>query len=384
MPSLLRAARVITPDEEFTPGWALLRDGRIVSAGAGAGPPGIPATDLGPLTLAPGFVDVHVHGGGGFPLITTRAEDVSNYARWVASHGVTSFLATVCAETVAAGRDCAEMISGLAPESAAAAEILGVNLEGPFVSPARLGALPTAWATTPDLSVFNELLTAARGKLRLMTIAPEPEGALEVIAAAVNSGVRVSVGHSDAGYEAAIKGFQAGASHVTHAFNAMRPMHHRDPGIVGAALQSEGVTVELIADGAHLHPATVDLLVRAFGPDRVALVTDGATPAGLASGTFRIGRLEAQLSDGRIALPDGTIAGSAATMDGLLRNVVRWGCASLGDAVRMLSTVPASVAGAGDRKGRIAAGYDADLVALTPELEVVATWVRGDQAFAAG
>ena len=383
MQSLLRAAQVITPDEEFSPGWVLLRDRSIDAVGAGGGPERIPATDLGPVTLAPGFVDIHVHGGGGFPLMTTRAEDVSHYSRWVVSHGVTSFLATICAETVEAGRACAGLISGLNPEAAASAEILGVNFEGPFVSPARLGALPATWATAPAVSAFTELLAAARGKLRLITVAPEPEGALEVIAAAVNNGVRVSIGHSDAGYEDAIKGFEAGASHVTHAFNAMRPMHHRDPGIIGAALQSESVTIELIADGVHVHPATSRLLVRAFGPDRVALVTDGATPAGLANGTFRIGRLEAHLSDGRIALPDGTIAGSAATMDVLLRNVVKWGCASLGDAVRMLSTVPASVAGAGDRKGRIAAGYDADLVALTPELEVAAAWVRGELVFGA-
>jgi N-acetylglucosamine-6-phosphate deacetylase len=215
----------------------------------------------------------------------------------------------------------------------------------------------------------------------MMTVAPELPGAPALMAAAASAGVSISLGHTNAHFDTAATAFKAGASHVTHALNAMRPFHHRDPGVVGAALDASGVTIEVVADGVHLHSATVRMLLRAFGPERAALVTDAVTPAGLDQGLFRIGNEEAVLASGRIVLADGTIAGSAATMDGLLRNVVGWGCATLSEAVRMLSTVPASVAGSGATRGRIAPGYAADIVALTADLEVAATWVAGRQVY---
>ena len=220
-------------------------------------------------------------------------------------------------------------------------------------------------------------MAVGEGTIRVMTIAPELDGAAPVINAALAGGVRVSVGHTDAKYEEARDGFSMGASHVTHAFNAMRPLHHRDPGPIGAALASPGVTIEVIADGVHLHPTTVSLLVRALGPDRICLVTDAVRPAGLDSGTFRIGGHDAVMDHGSIRLPDGTITGSAATMDAALRNVVSWGVASVAEGISMASGTPARALGVGDRKGAIAPGNDADIVALDDELNVVATWVGG-------
>jgi N-acetylglucosamine-6-phosphate deacetylase len=227
------------------------------------------------------------------------------------------------------------------------------------------------------LALLLRLFDAAAGHLRLLTVAPELPGAGELIAEAANAGCVVAIGHSDASYEEASQAFSAGAKHLTHAFNAMRPLHHRQPGPLGAAIDSSGVTVELIADGVHVHPAAARLLLLAKGVDNVALVTDGVTPAGLADGALRIGGQKARLSQGRIMLPDGTIAGSAATMDSVVRNVVGWGLAPLAEVVRMASTVPARVLGLDGRKGRIAPGYDADLVALDEELQVATTWVSG-------
>jgi N-acetylglucosamine-6-phosphate deacetylase len=376
MRSLLRAARVITPDDDISPGWVLLRDGSI--EGVGDGPP--PDTDaetldLGDQTLVPGFVDIHVHGGGGFSLLDGDREAVQSYARWVANRGVTSFLATVCSSAPAEAIPVLESLALLAGHSTGS-ELLGANLEGPFVASRRLGALPPSWANPPDPALLDRLIAAARGNLRLITIAPELPAASALISQAVSAGVKVSIGHTDATFDEAAQAFRAGAAHVTHALNAMRPFHQRDPAVIGAALEAPGVTIEVVADGVHLHPATVRLLLQAFGPDRVALVTDAVTPAGLERGTFRIGQEKAVMRNGRITLLDGTIAGSAATMDQLVRNVVQWKCATLPEAVRMASTVPGSVAGA-SRKGRIAPGYDADLVALTPTLAVAATWLRG-------
>ena len=213
-----------------------------------------------------------------------------------------------------------------------------------------------------------------------MTVAPELPRAADISRKALSLGIVVAIGHTDASYDVALRAFEAGASHVTHAFNAMRPFHHRDPGPVGAAIESPDVTVEVVADGVHLHPATIDLLIRSLGPDRVVLTTDAVTPAGLSAGSFRVGREEARLEGGRMLLPDGTIAGSAATMDQLVRNVVEWGFVGIADAVRMATIVPARVIGLSSSKGRVAPGFDADLVALDGDLAVAMTWIGGELA----
>ncbi|MCH7483768.1 MAG: N-acetylglucosamine-6-phosphate deacetylase [Chloroflexi bacterium] len=380
--TLLTGARVITPDSRTEPADVLIEDGRIAAVGPDLAADGAETVDLSGHVIAPGFIDVHVHGGGGHPLITTDPGEIEAYARWAVSQGVTSFLATVCAPTPEAALDCLAACAN-AREATDGAALLGVNLEGPFVSPERRGALPPSWPATPDIDTFRRLLDASGGKLRLMTVAPELPGSAEVISEALSAGVRISVGHTDATYEVARDAFAAGASHVTHAFNAMRPFHHREPGALGAALEAEGVTVEVIADGVHLHPATVRTLVGAFGPRRIALITDGVTPAGLDDGTFRIGDVEARLKDGEMRLPDGTIAGSVATMADVVRNVVRWDIADLAAAATMASATPAHALGLGERKGRIAPGYDADLVALTNDLSVTATWVAGSLVYRA-
>ncbi|HSP55001.1 MAG TPA: N-acetylglucosamine-6-phosphate deacetylase [Dehalococcoidia bacterium] len=380
-PLILRAQRVITPDETIEPGLVLTSAGIIEAVGSAlTAPDGAEVVDLPGQTLVPGFIDVHVHGGGGFSLATSDPAEITAYSAWAPRHGVTSFLAGIVAR---APSDAIPLMEAALAAETPGAELLGLNLEGPFVSPDRRGALPPSWPAAPDAKTLDQLLDAASGRLRLVTVAPELPGALNVIRRATAAAVRVSIGHTDARYETALAGFQAGASHVTHAFNAMRPFHHRDPGPVGAALDSPGVTIELIADGVHLHPATVRMLIGAFGPDRVALITDAVTPAGLDEGRFRLGGQEARLQDGRVTLPDGTIAGSAATMDDVVASIVRWGAATLTAALRMAATVPAAVAGVAETKGRLAPGYDADIVALAPDLTVAATWIRGNLTFQA-
>jgi N-acetylglucosamine-6-phosphate deacetylase len=374
---LLRSARVITPDEELAPGWVLIRDGKIEGVGWGEAPEGIPDIDLGALTLIPGFVDIHVHGGGGFSLLTDDLEQVRSYSAWLPSTGVTSFVPTICAGSIDQASSILMLMSNAPYAHTPGAKILGTSLEGPFVSPDRLGALPVHWACTPDADLLDRLYHAGDTVVRIMTIAPELPGAKEIIRSLPAWSIVPSIGHSDATYQQALAGFEAGASHVTHALNAMRPFHHREPGIVGAALDTPGVTIEVVADGVHLHNATVGLLIRAFGSERVALVTDAVTPAGLESGVFEIDGQEAYLAHGRVTFPDGTIAGSGATMAQAVRNVVAWGHATLEEAVRMASTTPAKVIGWDGRHGRIAPGYDADLVALGEDLSVAATWVRG-------
>ena len=377
MRTVLAGGRVLTPDGELRPAGVVIEDGAVVSVEEGAGGWEGEVVDVGGLTIAPGFIDLHVHGGGGLALATRDPQEMEAYARWVVAHGVTSFLATICAGSLESGLEFVRTAARVSSEIPGGANLLGLNLEGPFVSGERRGALPKGWPQPPDLRVFDGLAQAAAGRIKVMTMAPELPGAARMIRAAVEAGVTVSVGHTDAGHEAALQGFEAGATHITHGFNAMRAFHHRDPGPIGAALRCHKVTVEVIADGVHLHPATVELLVRSLDAGRVALVTDGVPPAGLESGVFRIGADEAHLAEGAVRLPDGTLAGSAATMDAVVRNVVTWGCADLAAAVRMASAVPARVLGLAHRKGAIAPGYDADLVGLTGDLQVAMTWVCG-------
>jgi len=383
MPTVLTGARILTPDDEIEDGSVIVEDGRIAEVAAGLSvPAGAEVVDLRGLTLVPGFIDIHVHGGGGFSLATRDAEEARSYARWVVAHGVTSFVASIVGETPEDGEAALRAIAE-AGRADSGAELLGAHLEGPFVSPERRGALPEGWLRPPGAGLLRRLLEAAGGRLRLITLAPELPGAAAVLEQAVRAGCVVAVGHSDATYEEARDAFARGARHLTHAFNAMRPFHHREPGPLGAALDTEGVTVELIADGVHVHRAAARMVVRTKGVDGVALVTDGVPPAGLSEGSFRIGGRGARLAEGRIALPDGTIAGSAATMDRVIRYVVEEGIATPAQAVRMASTVPAGVVGLGGRKGRIARGYDADLVALDSDLNVAMTWVAGRVAHGA-
>lgn len=382
MLTALTGARILTPDDEIGRGTVVIEDGQILDVGeAVRPPPQATVTELPDSTLVPGFIDIHVHGGGGFSLATPRPDEVRSYARWVVAKGVTSFLTSVVADTPDEGEAYLRGAVQAVGPVANGAELLGIHLEGPFVNPVRRGALPQGWLRTPDVGLFRRLADVAGGRLRMLTLAPELAGARAILEEAAAAGCVVALGHSDADFEGAGEAFAAGARHLTHAFNAMRPFHHREPGLLGAALESHLVTVELIADGVHVHPAAARLLLAAKGAANVALVTDGVVPAGLSRGTFHTGGQEAQLSQGRITLADGTIAGGAATMDVLVRNVVRWGLVPLADAVRMASSVPARVLGLDGRKGRIAPGYDADLVALDEELEVMMTWVGGRMVY---
>jgi N-acetylglucosamine-6-phosphate deacetylase len=258
------------------------------------------------------------------------------------------------------------------------ATALGFHLEGPFVNPKRRGAFPATWLRPPDVRELRELLEAGGGHVRYMTLAPELPGADEVIDALRAAGVVAALGHSDASYEEAIAAFDRGVGHVTHCYNAMRPFEHRDPGCLGAALTSDGVTAELIFDGAHVRPPAAELLLRAKGMDGVVLVTDAVDQTGLEPGAEGAAGARLSPQGAAVVLPDGTIAGSMATMDVVLRNAVQWLGLGLHEAVRLASTNPARVLGLAGRKGALVPGADADLVVLDEALRVVETYVGGE------
>jgi N-acetylglucosamine-6-phosphate deacetylase len=355
------------------PGWLATSAERVVACGAGP-PPGPVDRDFPDCTVVPGFVDMHVHGGGGASYTDTdgNADGVAAAAGFHLRHGTTTTLASL---VTASPTDLIAGVRALA-EASRRGTVAGIHLEGPWLSQARCGAHDPTLIRNPDPAEIDTVLTAGDGAIRMVTLAPELPGADAAITRFLDAGVVVAVGHTDATYEQTQQAVAAGATVGTHLFNAMPPLHHREPGPALALLQDPKVTVELIADGVHVHPALVHEVIRAAGPQRVAVVTDAVAAAGCADGEFRLGAVPIDVVSG-VARVHGTstIAGSTATMDRLFRSVAA--TAGLAAAVQMTSATPARALGL-ERVGGLRAGYDANLVVLDRDLQVAAVMVRGD------
>lgn len=358
----------------------LCEGGKVVAIGQDIEAPGARILDASCLTVGPGFIDIHVHGGGGHSFFTRDRTCIEAYARWAPRNGVTSFLVSTVGnepeETVA-------ILSALAPAigRTAGAEALGFHLEGPFINPLRHGAFPPGMLRAPSVTEWERYWAAAGGAIRQVTIAPELGGAEALIRAIGRSGGVAAMGHTDATVEEAEAGFAAGIRHVTHLYNAMRPIHQREGGPVVAALLDERVTCELICDGAHVDPAPLRMAYRVLGPERTVVVTDNLHLAGQEATSGRFAGEEVTVSGAKAAKADGTIVGSVATMDQHFRNAVEFLGIDMATAFRLCAANPARIAGVAGRKGRLEPGFDADLVVLDSDLRVRATVCRGEVAF---
>ena len=383
--SLVIRATVVTPAATLPGGWVQVRGERIAAVGDGPLPPGAgPEADLGALVLAPGFVDVHVHGGaggqaaGGDP--GAVAEQVARASRFHATHGTTCLVATTVSDTPQRLLATVAGVRRAMTDPATGAVVAGVHLEGPWLSPARRGAHDPATLRLPDPAELFALIDAAGGAVRLLTIAPELPGAEAVIAAAIDRGVVVSIGHTEATWAQARAAFHAGARHLTHLGNAMPGIDRRDPGPIGAALTDERVTVEVIADGQHVHPALL-ALAAAAAPERLVAITDAISATGLTDGAHRLGELDVTVARGRAVLTDhpGTLAGSVLTMDRAVATLIAAGIAPA-DAIRAATATPARVLVHAEDpapRGALAPGHRADLVVLDGGWAAVATVVGG-------
>ena len=332
--------------------------------------------------VMPGFIDVHTHGGGGFNLHTTDAAEICAFARWVSATGVTSFLIGVVGTPGALPEAQLEAAVEAIERSDTGAEPLGIHLEGPYLNVLRRGAHLPAWLRMPDPAETERVLALTRGYLRLIAVAPELPGAPAMIRRLVEADVTVSMGHTDVTYEQAQEAIQLGVTHMTHCFNAMRPIHHRAPGPIPAVFQAPQVRGELIADGVHVHPATADVLLKLLGPQRTIVITDALAGAGLTDVEFDFAGQPARVIGGAARLADGTLTGSVLTMDQALRNILSMTGVSLQEAVGMLTFNPAQAVCFSGRKGRLQTGYDADLLIFDPSLTLQATICRGSVAFA--
>ncbi len=362
----------------------LLIDGSIIAEVSSQSVREVPRSarllDLGDAFLSPGFVDIHIHGGAGHDVMENGASALPAVETLLAAHGVTSYFPTTVTapmdQILAALERLANAIESSEKSSdGKRSKPLGIHLEGPFISYARRGVHPPANLLRPSVETFDRFWQAAGGHIRVMTIAAELDGAKEVIAEAVRRGVCVSLGHTDADWNATRAGIAAGARHATHAFNAMRPLDHREPGIVGEMLANPQLSADIIVDGIHVHPAVVKLFLKAKGADEAVLITDATAATGMPDGRYRLGSLEVEVRNGK-CMSEGKLAGSVLTMDRAVRNVMEFAEWEMAAALRLASLNPAKVVGLTDR-GKIEAGRRADIVALNPAGGVKATIIGG-------
>lgn len=386
---IVAAEHVAMPGGVLSPGWIKVARGVIEAVGTAEPPrpaPGVAQPDVRGHWALPGFIDMHVHGGGGASFTEGDERDASRAAAFHRRHGTTRIIASLVTAPADVLARRASLLADLADDHV----IDGIHLEGPFLSAARCGAQDPRYLRPPDIDVFERLLTAARGWLRMITIAPELPGATGLIRAAASAGVIAAAGHTDASAEVTSAAVDAGITHATHLFNGMRPLGHREPGPAGALLDRQ-VSCEVIADGAHLHDATIRLVARAAGPGNLVLVTDAMTAAGMADGNYQLGELAVTVSGGvaRLSRPPGApgqtpapgaIAGSTATMDAVVRRAIAGVGLGAAEVAQAAATTPARRLGLGEVTGALRPGLAADIVVLDEALRVTAVVARGQLA----
>lgn len=370
--TMISGGRIVTPDGILADGWLQI-DGRTIARLGSGEPPEPRDHELDGAWVVPGFVDIHVHGGGRASYVPGDQDQAVTAAALHRQHGTTTTMASLVSGTadslVAAVSELAELVED--------GVLAGIHLEGPFLSVKRCGAHDPALLIEPEPEVVRGLLDAGRGAVKMVTLAAELPYATDAVALLAGEGVIGAIGHTDASYDETRAAIGAGATVATHLFNAMRPVHHREPGPIPALLEDERVTVELICDGVHLHPAIVRMAIGAAGADRVVLVTDAMDAAGAGDGNYVLGDLAVQVIDGVARLVDGgAIAGSTLTMDRAFRFVVEAGV-SVPDAVRMSAGNPARLLGLTGQVGELRSGLDADLVVLDGAFELRAVMAKG-------
>ncbi|MFF9478005.1 N-acetylglucosamine-6-phosphate deacetylase [Streptomyces sp. NPDC014733] len=380
--TVLTGARVATPSGVVEDGRITVADGRIAEVSGGPAPDGTgdataDHTDLTGHLVVPGFIDMHVHGGGGGSFSSADPEECLRVVEAHRRHGTTSMIGS----TVTGDLDDLARQAAVLADLAEQGDLAGIHFEGPFISPHRCGAHQPELLRDPDPADVRKLVAAGRGRAKMMTLAPELPGGLESVRLLADSGVLAAVGHTDSTYDATRDAVDAGATVATHLFNAMPTLAHRAPGPVLALLEDERVTVELINDGTHLHPAVLRMAFRDAGAGRVAFITDAMGAAGMSDGMYRLGPMAVDVTDGVARIADGptagSIAGSTLTLDRAFRRALTVDGLTVGQAVQALSANPARLLGIDDRTGSLAAGKDADLVVLDAGYEVVGVMRHG-------
>jgi N-acetylglucosamine-6-phosphate deacetylase len=338
----------------------------------------VDALDFSTDICSPGFVDMHIHGAFGVDTMDGNINALKTMSEFLVQHGTTSFLPTTMTASPTAVRKSLEAVHACMKSDMPGTRPLGVHLEGPFINPAAKGAQIESEIHLPTVDWFEEMCGPYMTVAKTITLAPEREGAETLIPYLSTKGIVPVIGHTKATYQQAKESFDWGVRHATHMYNAMTPLHHRDPGVVGALLEDDRVTVELIADLVHVHPAVIKVTLAAKGAQNIALVTDAMSAAGLQAGTYQLGGQDVFMKNGEARLADGTLAGSVLTQDKALQNLAGQGVA-LEDILEMLTATPARIIGEDHHKGKLALGLDADMTILTEALQVKAVFIAGEQ-----
>lgn len=377
----LTKAALLTPFVMFDEATVLVKDGKILAAGPTDQvdiPNGFRKVPLEGLMIVPGFIDQHVHGGGGAAVMEGSTDELIEVARFHVTHGTTTFLASATSASYDNLVNVARAFAGMGKKPYKGARCLGLHLEGPFLSPKYYGTHLIDALREPNLEEILNLHRLSEFGIKMITLAPELPGAMEIAATLVDKGILCAIGHSDADFETTITAITNGFSCITHCFNQLRPFHHREPGVLGAALLRSELMVELIADGIHLHPATLELVLKAKGQEKIILVSDAMLPTGMPNGKYQTAEGELILEKGSLTNQKGNLAGSVLTLERAVKNFMDFTGCELTDALRMATYNPARYLGINKRKGSIYPGKDADLAALTPDLDVVMTMVEGE------
>jgi N-acetylglucosamine-6-phosphate deacetylase len=382
MTTIITAGHLITPKEWIDAPIIVVDAGRIIDVRSRSSiemPAGARKLDFPDLVLAPGFIDIHIHGGAGHDIMEGDESALARIEMQLAQHGVTAYLPTTVTAPEGRTLQALDRLGKAAKRSKSRSRAcpVGIHLEGPFISHVKRGVHPPENLVQPSPGELERFWQASQGTIRMMTIAPELPGAAETIRYARTLGVHSSLGHSNATYAEARTGIAAGADHATHTFNAMRPLDHRDPGILGAILEDDTVSADIIADGIHVDPSMLRLFLRAKGADKAILITDAISATGMPDGTYKLGDFEVQVQDGRCE-SGGKLAGSVLTLDRAIRNVMNFASWRLEHAVKLASLNPARLLGITNERGVVAPGRRADLVVLTPEGKVVHTIIAGE------
>lgn len=365
----------------FDEATVLVKDGKILAVGPTEQveiPNGFRKVPLEGLMIVPGFIDQHVHGGGGAAVMEGTTDELIEVARFHVTHGTTTFLASTTSVSYDNLANVAKALAGMGKKPYKGARCLGLHLEGPFLSPKYYGTHLIDALREPNIEEILNLHRLSEFGIKMITLAPELPGAMEVAATLVDKGILCAIGHSDADFETTITAITNGFSCITHCFNQLRPFHHREPGVLGAALLRSELMVELIADGIHLHPATLELVLKAKGQEKIILVSDAMLPTGMPNGKYQTTEGELTLEKGSLTNQKGNLAGSVLTLERAVKNFMDFTGCELTDALRMATYNPARYLGINKRKGSIYPGKDADLAALTPDLDVVMTMVEGE------
>jgi N-acetylglucosamine-6-phosphate deacetylase len=381
----IKNGTIFTPFRAIKRGVIVINNGKIVAIGRKEDvriPTNAIEIDASGKIVAPGFIDLHTNGARGYNVIDGSYEAIKAMAKFAIEHGTTAFIPTTVTAPQKIIVAAASSVKEATIKGTGGAQVLGVHLEGPYINFEMRGAQNPDYIRKPSMRELEQVLNASGNNVKIVTIAPEIDGGLEFIKELKKRNIVVSVGHSNATYDEIVSAIRAGLSYASHTFNGMERLHHREPGVIGAVLTRDEITAEVIADGIHVHPAAIKILVRAKGRDKVVLVTDNIGAAGMPDGVYTLSGLEVIVKNGICRLRDGTLAGSTLTMDVAVKNMVELVELPLKDALIMATANPARVIGI-DNKGCLETDKDADIVILNKHLGIYMTIVQGNIVYRA-